>query len=146
MVDAAFRKSMKTPVPGWCAIWAPGEPGEGRPKKRRRRKRQAAERHGASVEAMRAYVALGSNLDDPAAQVRAGAQALGKLPGTHLVRCSSLYRHRTGGCHRSTGFINAVCALDTSTPAGALMQALLDIERRARSPACHSGRAAHPGP
>ncbi len=78
---------------------------------------------------MRAYVALGSNLDDPAAQVRAGARALDKLPGTHLVRCSSLYRTAPVGVTDQPDFINAVCALDTSTPAGALMQALLDIER-----------------
>ena len=78
---------------------------------------------------MRAYVALGSNLDDPAAQVRAGAQALGKLPGTRLVCCSSLYRTAPVGITDQPDFINAVCAADTSLPANALMQALLDIER-----------------
>ena len=78
---------------------------------------------------MRAYVALGSNLDDPVAQVRAGAQALGTLPGTRLVRCSSLYRTAPVGVTDQPDFINAVCAADTSLPAGALMQALLDIER-----------------
>ena len=78
---------------------------------------------------MRVYVALGSNLGDPAAQVRAGAQALGKLPGTRLVRCSSLYRTAPVGITDQPDFINAVCAADTSMPAGAFMQALLDIER-----------------
>ena len=78
---------------------------------------------------MRAYVALGSNLDDPAAQVRAGAQALGKLPGTRLVRCSSLYRTAPVGITEQPDFINAVCAVDTGLPAATLMQALLDIER-----------------
>lgn len=78
---------------------------------------------------MRAYVALGSNLDDPVAQVRAGAQALGKLPGTQLVRCSALYRTAPVGVTEQPDFINAVCALDTDLPPAALMQALLDIER-----------------
>lgn len=77
---------------------------------------------------MRVYVALGSNLGDPAARVRAGAQALGKLPGTRLVRCSSLYRTAPVGITDQPDFINAVCAADTSMPAGAFMQALLDIE------------------
>jgi len=78
---------------------------------------------------VRTYVALGSNLNDPVAQVRAGAQALGKLPGTRLVCCSSLYRTAPVGVTEQPDFINAVCAADTSLPAGALMQALLDIER-----------------
>ena len=78
---------------------------------------------------VRAYVALGSNLDDPVAQVRAGAQALGKLPGTILVRCSSLYRTAPMGVTDQPDFINAVCAVDTSLPASVLMRALLDIER-----------------
>lgn len=77
---------------------------------------------------MRAYVALGSNLDDPVAQVRAGAQALGNLPGTRLVCCSSLYRSAPVGVTEQPDFINAVCETDTSLPAGAFMQALLDIE------------------
>jgi len=77
---------------------------------------------------VRAYIALGSNLDDPVAQVRAGAQALGKLPGTRLVCCSSLYRTAPVGVTDQPDFINAVCEADTSMPAGAFMQALLDIE------------------
>lgn len=78
---------------------------------------------------MRAYVALGSNLDDPLAQVRGGAQALGKLPGTRLVRCSSLYRTAPVGVTEQPDFINAVCEVDTSLPAGRLLQALFGIER-----------------
>lgn len=78
---------------------------------------------------MRAYVALGSNLDDPVAQVRAGARDLGKLSGTRLVRCSSLYRTAPVGVTGQPDFINAVCAVDTGLPAGTLLQALLDIER-----------------
>lgn len=78
---------------------------------------------------MHAYVALGSNLDDPVAQVRAGAQALGKLPGTRLVSCSSLYRTAPLDVTDQPDFINAVCMIDTNVPATELMQALLDIER-----------------
>lgn len=78
---------------------------------------------------MRAYVALGSNLGDPVAQVRAGAQALGQLPGTRLVRCSSLYRTAPVGITDQPDFINAVCETDTGMQAGEFMRALLDIER-----------------
>jgi len=78
---------------------------------------------------VRVYVALGSNLNDPVEQVRAGAQALGKLPGTRLVRCSSLYRTAPVGVTEQPDFINAVCAADTAMPAGAFLQALFDVER-----------------
>jgi 2-amino-4-hydroxy-6-hydroxymethyldihydropteridine diphosphokinase len=77
---------------------------------------------------VRVYVALGSNLDDPVAQVCAGAQALGRLPGTRLMHCSSLYRTAPVGIAEQPDFINAVCEANTSMPAGAFMQALLDIE------------------
>lgn len=78
---------------------------------------------------MRAYVALGSNLGNPVAQVRAGAQAISELPGTRLAECSSLYQTAPVGIISQPDFINAVCAVDTSLPATALMQALLDIEQ-----------------
>lgn len=77
---------------------------------------------------MRAYVALGSNLNDPAAQLRSGARALGKLPGTRLVRGSSLYRSAPVGLADQPDFINAVCEIDTSLTAQDLMQALLETE------------------
>jgi 2-amino-4-hydroxy-6-hydroxymethyldihydropteridine diphosphokinase len=78
---------------------------------------------------VRAYIALGSNLSDPVAQVRAGAQALGRLPGTRLVCCSALYRTAPVGVTDQPDFINAACAVDTTLPPAALMQALLAIEQ-----------------
>jgi 2-amino-4-hydroxy-6-hydroxymethyldihydropteridine diphosphokinase len=77
---------------------------------------------------VRAFVALGSNLNDPAAQVRAGARDLGGLPGTRVLRCSSLYRTAPIGRTDQPDFINAVCELDTGLSAEALLAALLDIE------------------
>ena len=77
---------------------------------------------------MRAYVALGSNLGDPVAQLRTGARALGELPGSRLVRGSSLYRSAPVGLADQPDFINAVCEIDTSLMARDLIQALLAIE------------------
>ena len=76
----------------------------------------------------RAYIGLGSNLDDPVSQVRAGMSLLGGLPGTRLMRCSSFYRSAPVGLTAQPDFINAVCELATSLDPSALMQALLDIE------------------
>ena len=39
-----------------------------------------------------AYVALGANLGDPAATIRAAFGALANLPESRVVHCSSLYR------------------------------------------------------
>ena len=77
---------------------------------------------------MRAFIALGANLDDPAAQVRTGMQALARLPQTHRLGCSSLYRSAPVGDPNQPDFINAVCELDTTLTARELLQALLAIE------------------
>src|SRR5688500_68070 len=50
--------------------------------------------HGPRVAA---FVALGSNLADPAAQIRSALRELARLPETSLVRTSSLYRNPPEG-------------------------------------------------
>ncbi len=77
---------------------------------------------------MRTFIALGSNLQNPAAQVRAAAADLARLPGTGLTRCSSLYRTAPVGLTDQPDFINAVCQVETTLTAPGLMQTLLDIE------------------
>lgn len=76
----------------------------------------------------RAYVALGSNLDSPIAQVRRGIAALERLRDSHLIRCSSLYRTAPVGFTDQPDFINAACAVDTALEPRAMMRQLLDIE------------------
>jgi 2-amino-4-hydroxy-6-hydroxymethyldihydropteridine diphosphokinase len=77
---------------------------------------------------VRAFVALGANLQDPVAQVRSGARALAALDRTRRCSCSSLYRTAPIGDTNQPAFINAVCELETDLPPRDLMQALLDIE------------------
>lgn len=78
-----------------------------------------------------AYVALGSNLDDPRQQVLDALEALAHLPGTHVLQRSFLYRTPPWGVLEQPPFVNAAAALDTSLPPHALLDALLAIERRA---------------
>jgi len=78
---------------------------------------------------VRAFVALGANLENPVAQVRSGARALANLDRTRRCSCSSLYRTAPVGDTDQPVFINAVCELETELPPRDLMQALLDIER-----------------
>jgi 2-amino-4-hydroxy-6-hydroxymethyldihydropteridine diphosphokinase len=75
-----------------------------------------------------AYVALGSNLDDPAAQVERGFAALAALPGTRLRARSRLYRTPPWGVVDQPAFVNAAAALETSLAPRALLEALLAIE------------------
>ena len=78
----------------------------------------------------RAYVALGSNLEHPAKQIRAAYAALATLPHTRLVCCSSLYCTTPVGYREQPDFINAVAEIDTGLTATDLLQALLGVEAR----------------
>jgi 2-amino-4-hydroxy-6-hydroxymethyldihydropteridine diphosphokinase len=77
-----------------------------------------------------AYIALGANLADPVAQVRAGIEALAALPGARLLCASSLYRSAPVGIRGQPDFINAVAAAETALDAHALLAALFAIEAR----------------
>lgn len=76
----------------------------------------------------RAYVALGSNLDQPEAQVRDALAALNAIPGTQVARASGLYRTPPWGLLDQPWFVNAAAALDTELEPQALLQALQALE------------------
>jgi 2-amino-4-hydroxy-6-hydroxymethyldihydropteridine diphosphokinase len=77
-----------------------------------------------------AYVALGANLGDPAATVRAAFGALANLPESRVVHCSSLYRTAPVGLTEQPEFVNAVAMLETTLAPEALLNALLEVEQR----------------
>ena len=52
-----------------------------------------------------AFVALGSNLDDPVAQIRRALASVAALPRTRVVRTSSLYRNPPVGFLGQPDFI-----------------------------------------
>lgn len=79
---------------------------------------------------IRAYIALGSNLCNPAATVQSALSALESLPQTALVAASSLYRSAPVGLKNQPDFINAVAAVDTRLSAMALLDELFAIEAR----------------
>jgi 2-amino-4-hydroxy-6-hydroxymethyldihydropteridine diphosphokinase len=76
----------------------------------------------------RAYVGIGSNLDDPVKQVQTAFDELAALRGTRLVARSSLYRSAPVGYAAQPEFVNAVAALDTSLAAPALLAELQRLE------------------
>jgi len=80
------------------------------------------------MKTVRAYIALGSNLEDPASQVNAGFAALSRLPATQLIVQSALYRTAPVGYAEQPDFINAVAAVETALSPRALLDALLAVE------------------
>ena len=77
-----------------------------------------------------AYIGLGANLDDPAAQIEHAFDELARIPGTRLVACSSLYASAPVGYVDQPDFINAVAQLETTLAPRALLAVLLEIEQR----------------
>lgn len=80
---------------------------------------------------VQAYVALGSNLDNPVSQVRSAIRAVGDLPGCCLLAASRLYRTPPWGHLDQPDFINAVVRIQTSLGPLSLLDALLGLERAA---------------
>ena len=78
----------------------------------------------------RAYIALGSNLHEPKAQVLQAFQDLGLLPQTRLIARSSLYLSAPVGYMDQPAFINAVAEIETGLAPHALLDALLELERK----------------
>ncbi|MDI3513628.1 MAG: 2-amino-4-hydroxy-6-hydroxymethyldihydropteridine diphosphokinase [Rhodocyclaceae bacterium] len=78
--------------------------------------------------AVRAFVAFGANLGDPAAAFALALERLDALPGTRVTAQSALYRTAPIGVEGQPDYINAVIALDTTLGARALLEALLAIE------------------
>lgn len=83
------------------------------------------------AETVTACVALGSNLDDPRAQVERGLTALATLSKTRLLVLSRLYRTPPWGMLDQPDFINAAARLETTLAPRELLDALLAIEARA---------------
>ncbi|MBH3408349.1 2-amino-4-hydroxy-6-hydroxymethyldihydropteridine diphosphokinase [Pseudomonas glycinae] len=75
----------------------------------------------------RIYIGMGSNLADPAEQLRSAVDALGRMPDTKLVGVSAFYQSDSllPGQPRYT---NAVAALDSALAPLDLLDALQAIE------------------
>ena len=76
-----------------------------------------------------AYVGLGANLGDPAAQLRTALDAIDRLPGTRVVATSGFYRSPPMGPAGQPDYCNAACHVDTTLAPRALLEALIEIER-----------------
>ena len=82
-----------------------------------------------------AYIGLGSNLQDPGAQVLRAYAALERVPSTRAVSRSPLYRSKPLGPVSQPDFVNAVAGVLTQLGPRALLDELLAVERAFGRPA-----------
>jgi 2-amino-4-hydroxy-6-hydroxymethyldihydropteridine diphosphokinase len=71
-----------------------------------------------------AYIALGSNLQNPEHQLRSAVTALAALPDSRLQQVSSVYRSAAVGPGAQPDYLNAVARLLTTLPPETLLDAL----------------------
>jgi 2-amino-4-hydroxy-6-hydroxymethyldihydropteridine diphosphokinase len=77
-----------------------------------------------------AYVAIGSNLNQPADQVRNAFDALAMLPKTRVLSHSRLYRSAPLGPKDQPEFVNAAAGLLTQLSARQLLVELKELEQK----------------
>lgn len=80
------------------------------------------------MSSVRAYIGLGSNMDQPRQQIARAVAALQELPESRWVGLSPLYGSLPWGDPDQDDFVNAVAAIDTSLSPLDLLQALLEQE------------------
>jgi len=78
---------------------------------------------------VRAYIALGANLNGPEEQITTALRALAALPDTELVCWSSLYGSKPLGPQDQPDYLNAVAEIRTSLEPLPLLDALQQQER-----------------
>ena len=82
-----------------------------------------------SPESVRAAIAIGANLAEPALQVDKAFGELARLPSTRLLARSALYRTAPIGAPGQPDYVNACALVETALAPRALLDALLAIER-----------------
>jgi 2-amino-4-hydroxy-6-hydroxymethyldihydropteridine diphosphokinase len=77
-----------------------------------------------------AFVALGGNIGDSAARLRAAMEGIDRLPVTRVGRRSALYESVPMGVIKQPLFVNAVARIETRLSPEALLAELQKLERR----------------
>lgn len=79
----------------------------------------------------RAYIALGSNLGDRAANLGLACRALGELPDTRVLRVSAVEETAPLGGREQPSYLNQMVLIETALSPRELLMACQAIERRA---------------
>ncbi len=78
----------------------------------------------------RAWIGLGSNLEEPRHQIETAWSELDSLPETNVAACSSLYASKPMGPADQPDYLNAVALLETALEPLRLLDALQALEAR----------------
>ena len=77
---------------------------------------------------MEAWLGLGSNLQQPVAQLQQALKRLGETTGLEILKTSSFYRTPPWGDEQQDDFINSVVQIETSLDPVALLGKLQSVE------------------
>ena len=77
-----------------------------------------------------AYIGLGSNLDQPLANIKQAAEALDQIPQSQLLALSPLYQSKAIGPGEQPDYVNAAAALETQLSPLELLHQLQAIENK----------------
>jgi len=77
-----------------------------------------------------AYIAMGSNLNAPATQLKSALELLSELPDCNIVATSGVYSSAAVGPGKQPDYLNAVVKLATGLSATRLLAATQQIETR----------------
>ena len=77
-----------------------------------------------------AYLALGSNLEQPAQQIEQAIAAMAAHPDLNVIACSSPYRSAAVGFTEQADFINAVVHVTTTLSAEELLACVMNTEQQ----------------
>ena len=84
-----------------------------------------------------AYIGLGSNLQDPRAQLLRAFDGIERIPSTRLVLRSPLYGSRPFGPVEQADYVNAAAGVLTQLDAPTLLHELRELESAFGRPAVH---------
>ena|GEM_PF-65452 len=76
----------------------------------------------------RAFLSLGANMGDPVAQLREAVRRIGRLPGTRVVKCSSVYRTEPVSPVAQDWYFNVAVEIETELDPVRLVAEGLRIE------------------
>ena len=77
-----------------------------------------------------AYIGLGSNIQDPAKQVKLAFNLLSKHPNINLIKKSSIYQSAPVGPQDQPDFLNAVCKITTQLKPIELLETCQQFEKQ----------------
>ncbi|OAT80710.1 2-amino-4-hydroxy-6-hydroxymethyldihydropteridine diphosphokinase [Desulfotomaculum copahuensis] len=79
---------------------------------------------------VKAYIGIGSNLGDKAANIKKGLDLLAGTPGVRLLRVAPYYRTAPVGYTDQDWFVNTAAEVATALPPEDLLAACLEVENR----------------